>query len=222
MGALAHVLEANGLSTVALFPTEDIPARMRPPRALVARFPLGRPLGRPGDPAFQKAVLMAAFGLLAAPSGPCQATFPETICDEAATALSCPLPPRHDSSLPAPVDEALALRAAVARAAGNGVEAPRAEVVADALAGFDRVARGTPFEDAGLPDDLLGASRAVLTYYELAAIGLSGHVPAARQAETWYVKDTAAGATMRQARDQLRQAGAPRRLWYYLLPSTQP
>lgn len=221
MGALCHVLEAAGLATVGLFPTADIPQRMAPPRALVARFPLGRPLGRPDDPAFQTAVLTAALDLLRAGSGPVMATYPEIIVDEATASLSCPVPPRHDPSLPAAVDEALALRAAAARASGRGIAVADPDSVADALAGFDRVANGAPWKEAGLPRDILGAARSVLGYYQQAAQGLSDHVPGARQAETWYVQHTAAGATMRAARDQLRRQGAPRPLWYYLLPATQ-
>jgi len=221
VGALCHVLEASGLATVGVFPTAHIPERMGPPRALVARFPLGRPLGRPDDQAFQTAVLLAAFDLLRARSGPVMATFPDVIVDEAATSLSCPVPPRHDPSLPAAVDEALALRPAVARASGRGIVVADPDSVADVLAGFDRVAGGVHWKEAGLPRDILGAARAVLGYYQQAAQGLSDHVPGARQAETWYVQDTAAGATMRSARDQLRQQGAPRPLWYYLLPATQ-
>lgn len=130
-------------------------------------------------------------------------------------------PPRHDPSLPAAVDEALALRAAAARASGRGIAVADPDSVADALAGFDRVANGAPWKEAGLPRDILGAARSVLGYYQQAAQGLSDHVPGARQAETWYVQHTAAGATMRAARDQLRQQGAPQPLWYYLLPATQ-
>lgn len=221
MSVLCHVLEAAGLATVGLFPTADIPQRMAPPRALVARFPLGRPLGRPDDPAFQTGVLTAAFDLLRADSGPVVATYPEVIVDEAATSLSCPVPPRHDPSLPAAVDEALALRAAAARASGHGIAVADPDRVADVLAAFDRVANGVPWKEAGLPGDILGAARSVLGYYQQAALGLSGHVPGARQAETWYAQHTAAGATMRAARDQLRRQGAPQPLWYYLLPATQ-
>lgn len=217
MGALCHVLEASGLATVGLFPTADIPERMRPPRALVARFPLGRP----DDQAFQTAMLLAAFDLLRARSGPVMATFPDVIADKADTSVSCPVPPRHDPSLPPAVDEAVALRPAVARASGRGIVVADPHSVADVLAGFDRVSNGVPWKEAGLPRDILGAARAVLGYYQQAAQGLSDHVPGARQAETWYVQHTAAGATMRSARDQLRQQGAPRPLWYYLLLATQ-
>ena len=221
MGALSHILEANGIATVGLYPTEDIPTRMRPPRALVARFPLGRPLGRPNDPAFQTQVLSAALALLQAGRGPVTATFPEIIADQTEAALSCPVPPRYNPDLPATLDEARALRPAFERAGARGISVADPEVVEAALAGFDRVANGVPWKEAGLPRDILGAARAVLGYYQQAALGLSDHVPAARQAESWYVKHTAAGATMRAARDQMKHQGAPRPLWYYLLPATQ-
>ena len=44
--------------------------RMRPPRALVVPFELGRPFGEPGDAQFQRDVLTAALDLLQAPAGP--------------------------------------------------------------------------------------------------------------------------------------------------------
>ncbi|MEM7080874.1 MAG: hypothetical protein AAF513_19830 [Pseudomonadota bacterium] len=43
---------------------------LRPPRALWVSFPLGRPLGVPGDAAFQHRVIAAGLSLLQAPSGP--------------------------------------------------------------------------------------------------------------------------------------------------------
>ncbi len=93
--------------------------------------------------------------------------------------------------------------------------------VEEALAGFQRVADGTPWKEAGLPRDVLHAARAVLGYYQQAALGLVDHVPAARSAETWYATQTAAGRTMRAAQRQLRSQGAPQPMWFYLLPATQ-
>jgi hypothetical protein len=161
VGALCHVLEAAGLATVGLIPTVDIPERMAPPRSLVTCFPLGRPLGRPDDPAFQTGVLLTALDLLGTGSGP--VTEPDS--------------------------------------------------GADLLAGFDRVANAVPWKEARLPRDLLGVARAVLGYCQQAAQGLSDRIPRARQAETWCVQHTAAGATMRAARDELRRQGAPQPLW---------
>ncbi len=194
---------------------------MRPPRSLVARFPLGRPLGHPRDPKFQRGVLSAAFALLSALAGPVTDTFPEVISDQADVALSCPLPPRYDPDLPAALDEARALRSAFERGSSGGFSVAEPDAVEAALSAFDRVAHGTPWKEAGLPRDLPGAARAVLGYYQQAALGLSDCVPAARQAESWYVQHTAAEATMRAARDQLKDQGAPTPLWFYLLPATQ-
>ncbi len=115
MGTLAHVLEAQGLATVMISSVRAQTERLHPPRALHCEFPLGRPLGKPGDPAFQRTVLDAAFALLRAPVGPVLVDFPEAIGDAADEALVCTLPPRLDPTLPAAVDEVLGLRAAYER-----------------------------------------------------------------------------------------------------------
>ncbi len=50
--------------------------QMRPPRFLWVSFELGRPLGVPGDAAFQRRVLLAAPRLLEAECGPVLEDFP--------------------------------------------------------------------------------------------------------------------------------------------------
>ena len=57
-------------------------ASIQPPRSLWVTFPLGRPLGVPGDPAFQHGVIRAALALLETRSGPILADYP---LDEAGT-----------------------------------------------------------------------------------------------------------------------------------------
>src|SRR4030042_1650267 len=70
---------------------------IKPPRALWVPFQLGRPLGAPDDPAFQRRVLEAALGLLEAPKGPVLEDFPEEEPEhDAITVLSCPV--RDDRS----------------------------------------------------------------------------------------------------------------------------
>lgn len=66
---------------------------MKPPRALWVPFELGRPFGAPGNAEFQKAVVVSALELLAAPSGPVMADFPDDAPDSAApaTSLVCPV-----------------------------------------------------------------------------------------------------------------------------------
>ena len=70
MCALAHVIEKAGIATVTLASTLSVAERMKPPRALWADFPLGRPLGHPQDAAFQHDVLRRAFALLDESVGP--------------------------------------------------------------------------------------------------------------------------------------------------------
>ena len=48
---------------------KEVAERMKVPRALHTRFPVGLSLGKPKDPEFQLQVLQAAFGLLEAASG---------------------------------------------------------------------------------------------------------------------------------------------------------
>ena len=67
---------------------------MKPPRALWVPFELGRPLGVPGDAAWQTRVLLAALQLLEAPLGPVLEDFPDdtpTTSDDAPATLVCPI-----------------------------------------------------------------------------------------------------------------------------------
>ena len=51
---------------------------IKPPRALAVPFELGRPLGAPNEPEFQRRVLRECLELLNAESGPVLADFPDT------------------------------------------------------------------------------------------------------------------------------------------------
>jgi hypothetical protein len=65
---------------------------IKPPRALWVSFQLGRPLGAPNDPGFQRRVLLAALKLLNAPSGPVLEDFPEDEPEnDELTVLACPV-----------------------------------------------------------------------------------------------------------------------------------
>ncbi|MEM9560964.1 MAG: selenoprotein B, partial [Actinomycetota bacterium] len=85
------MFEAEGLATIALGSQRNQIAGTAPPRGLWCDFPLGRPLGKPGDPEFQHRVLATAFSLLDA-DGPVFAEFPEAIVDDATEVMACPLP----------------------------------------------------------------------------------------------------------------------------------
>ena len=128
---------------------------MQPPRALFCEFPLGRPLGKPGDAEFQHDVLAQAFAMLDAETGPVLENHPEVIeADE--TPLSCALPPRFDPSLPAAVDEAKGMRKAFDRALQRrGVTSVGRVVDPDGLPGalqiLDDIVNGTHWKEAGIP-----------------------------------------------------------------------
>ena len=66
MSALGHYLEEAGIASVAIALIRPQAEHTRPPRALFVPFELGRPIGPPGDKAFQRRVILAALGLLEA------------------------------------------------------------------------------------------------------------------------------------------------------------
>ncbi len=77
MGGLGHYLESQNLATSGISLIRLHTEKIRPPRALWVPFDLGRPLGPPGDVAFQTRVLRTALELLEAPEGPILADFPD-------------------------------------------------------------------------------------------------------------------------------------------------
>jgi hypothetical protein len=67
---MAHMLEERGLPTVVLALVLPQVEKTRPPRALMLPFMLGRPLGEPNDPPFQRRVLLQALRMLERTDGP--------------------------------------------------------------------------------------------------------------------------------------------------------
>lgn len=197
---------------------------MQPPRALFCEFPLGRPLGKPGDAEFQHDVLARAFAMLDAETGPVLENHPEVIeADE--TPLSCALPPRFDPSLPAAVDEAKGMRKAFDRALQRrGVTSVGRVVDPDGLPGalqiLDDIANGTHWKEAGIPgSNTTALCHDIRTYYEEAALELvDGPSPGGRAAEAWYFESTQAGRTVLAARAAIKEQGAPHPVWFYMAP----
>ena len=225
MSTLAHVFEAAGLATVVLASNRSVVERMHPPRALYCDFPLGRPLGKPGDATFQLDVLVEAFALLDAPSGPALADYPEVVeSDE--EPLACALPPRFDASLPPAVDEAQGLRKAYERGrARRGRTSVGAaitpEQVPDALGALHQIASGaSPWTEVSIPGkNTIAVCNDVRTYYEEAAIELvDGPPPGGRAAEAWYFERTEAGKVVLAARAAMKEQGAPFPFWFYMAP----
>jgi hypothetical protein len=224
VSTLAHVFEAAGLCTIVLSSNRSVVERMKPPRVLHCEFPLGRPLGRPGDSEFQRNVLERALALLDADE-PVLAVHPVTIeSDE--TPMVCSLPPRYDPNLPPAVDEAQGLRAAYDRAVykrgstsvGRVISADQ---VPEALGVLDQWAHGAPWKETPLPDrNPIAVMHDIRTYYEEAGLELvDGPAPGGRAAEAWYFERTEAGKTVMAARAALKEQGAPFPLWFYMAPA---
>jgi D-proline reductase (dithiol) PrdB len=226
VGTLSHVLEAGGIATAGVSLIRGQTERIKPPRALYCEFPLGRPLGKPQDPAFQTQVLDSLLDLLQRDAGPVLEDFPEVIDAEASDSLSCTLPPRFDPELPAAVDEAQALIPAYRRyfddaersSVGRAIEA---EQVPEAVHAFVRISEGTPVDEARLPGNVTDCALDIRAFYEEAAVALSGHVPSARSAENWFFRETQTGMLLKQVQAQLKEQDADKDLWFYLAPLTQ-
>jgi hypothetical protein len=70
VSALGHYLEEEGIASVAIALIRPQAEKTRPPCALWVPFELGRPIGPPSDPAFQKRVILTALGMLVEGGGP--------------------------------------------------------------------------------------------------------------------------------------------------------
>ena len=70
MSALGHYLEEEGIASVAIALIRPQAEHTRPPRALWVPFELGRPIGPPSDPVFQRQVILSALGMLVEGGGP--------------------------------------------------------------------------------------------------------------------------------------------------------
>ncbi len=226
MGTLASILEHAGFATIALSSIRGQIETTAPPRALHCEFPLGRPLGKPNEPEFQRKVITAAFSLLEEPTGPVLVDYPISIEDDADTPLSCPIPPADTSGRNPAAAEALGLLPAWRRTQDNYGRSTvgkvvTAEQVPDMLDLFAQIADGESWKDVGFPGDPTKIAADIKNFYEEAAISLSDTPPSARRAESWFVTETLGGKTIQTARIKMKEADVNFYFWYYLLPMTQ-
>jgi hypothetical protein len=223
VSTLANVFEAAGMATVALGSIRKQIESGAPPRGLWCDFPLGRPLGKPGDPDFQHRVLAAAFALLDSPE-PVLATFDEAISDDGDEMLFCPLPPRQDLDAHPAIDEARGLRAAYDRGVemSDGRFGAGRVVAADdipaAIEAFIRIAEGTDWKEAGIPGRPMRVAHDIRSYYETAALAMVDHAPAAWASTRWFYNATESGKVMMAARTAMQEQDAPQPMWFYLTP----
>ena len=195
-----------------------------PPRGLFCDFPLGRPLGVPGDAMFQRRVIERAFGMLER-TEPAVEDYEVVIEDGDSQPLACPLPARMDPDAHPAIDEAKGLRPAYERAIakyGNRAGAVRlldADAIPAAIESFIRVAEGHPWKQAGIPGIPARVSQDIRGYYEMAAMEVADHTPAAWAGYRWFRDQTKTGEVIRKACDAMRESGAKEPLWRFLMPS---
>lgn len=92
MCAIAYFLESEGIMTTGIALVRENAESMQPPRMLWVTFPLGRPLGKPGDAEFQKRVILGALDLLQRKQGPVLEDYPEDAPEVAGEiAAACPV-----------------------------------------------------------------------------------------------------------------------------------
>jgi len=226
VSTLAHVFEAAGLATVVITPMRFIAEKMKNPRTLYADFPLGWPVGRPLDADFQHRVLKAAFDLLEQPTGPVLEDFPERIESKPGEPLSCPMPARYDPNLHPAVDEAQALRNAYDRAVQKNGRTSVGRVISadqipETLEKFARIADGEAWDEQGFEAPPMMLVHDIRAYYEELAFELADAPVEAYGAERWFYDETEAGKVLIQARRNMRQAGAPHPLWFYMAPGSR-
>ncbi len=223
MSTLAHIFEAEGLATIALGSVRKQIESTSPPRGLLCDFPLGRPLGKPGDAAFQHRVLSHAFSLLESSEAVLE-EFPEAIEDDSFEVLACPLPARSNENLHPVIDELRGLRPAYDRAIskyGNRAGTGRTigvDELEGAIEALLRVSDGMPWKQAGIPGIPSRVAQDIRAYYEMAALGLSDHIPSAWAGTNWFFNETETGKLVLAARVSMRDAGEKRPIWFYMAP----
>ena len=220
------MFEAAGLSTVAVVPIRSVAERIRPPRALAVEFPLGLPLGKPGDADFQHRVLDAALSLLEKPTGPVLEDFPEAIRSRDTEPLVCSVPPRYDPDVHPAVDEAQGLRAAYDRAVarnGRTTVGSHASVddIPEAIGRFARIAEGEPWDQVGLDGSAGRVGQDIRSYYEELACELADAPAGPWAVERWFYEQTETGKVLLEARRKMQEAGAPQLAWFLLSPAAR-
>jgi hypothetical protein len=213
VSALGHYLEEEGIPSVAISLIRPQTEHTKPPRALWVPFELGRPFGPPGDPVFQKRVLLAALRLLERDDGP---VLIEDFPDDDPRALPDPAwrPPLRPADAGGPPDslarrleaEIASLREAHARwrerhgystVGLSGLSI--AECGGYIAAWLCRETPASPREGYSAPLLLRFAIDDLKACYLESAAGTGGK-PSSRQLGDWLWNETAAGAGLHALR----------------------
>ncbi len=211
MGGLAVFFEEEGLPTTLISLIREHSEKIAPPRALWVPFELGRPLGAPDKPEFQKRVLISCLELLEADSGPVHTDFPDDAPEaEDITGWACPInlaPP--DEIADTGDDLATALEAEVAQLAtwyDLGLRERKRTAVGISGLEIDQI---VPFVSSFLGDDPAPSPREDMDRVEVlklacddlrafcieAATAQPGHA-SSTDLNNWFWRETVAGKTV--------------------------
>jgi len=223
VGGLAHYLESEGLPTTQISLIRPHTETIRPPRALWVPFELGRPLGEPNDPEFQKRVIRAALDLFERPSGPVLEDFPEDAPSQyhgtGGGTWTCPVSFAREEE--ADARKALALevwqlsswyRMALEKnqrttVGVSGLDIPvAAGLLADAAQGLEVE---NPLPELSWPAVLRLAAEDVKAYYLESIAAQPGGAPTAADMANWFWGHTKAGETLRALKKVALQSEDP-------------
>ncbi|HEV2187689.1 MAG TPA: hypothetical protein VGR70_10815 [Stellaceae bacterium] len=208
MSALGHYLEEERIASVAIALVRPQAENTRPPRALWVPFELGRPIGPPSDPAFQKRVIVTALGMLVEGGGPVRiADFPDDDPREAADPTW--KPPSGSAPAEAFEGEMRALAPLYAQSCTERVRStvglsglPPAEFGAYVAAWLRGDSPASPIEGMS---PLLALRFAIddLKAYALEAAIAGRARPSSQQLGDWLWNRSATGAAIRTLRERL-------------------
>lgn len=197
-------------------------ARMRPPRALLVPFELGRPFGAVQDAGFQGRVLRQALSLAARTDVPVADWFPEDAPAETGAggeAWACPVtfaaPASADPDPGSRLSEEITLlrpwhdRAAEQRGGSAvGISGLEIEEAAQWLTRFlDEIPTQAPAANLSVADAFKLAAEDLKMYYLEAASAQPGG--SSRDLNDWFWNSTAAGGLLQQLRAALKEAQDP-------------
>lgn len=197
-------------------------ARMRPPRALLVPFELGRPFGAAQNAAFQGRVLRRALSLATRTDVPVEDWFPEDAPAEASEdgePWACPVtfapPASAENDQAGRLSEEINLLRpwhdrAVEQRGGSavGISGMAVEEAAQWLTRFlDEIPTEAPAANLSVADAFKLAAEDLKLYYLEAASAQPGG--SARDLNDWFWNATAAGRLLQQLRAALKDAEDP-------------
>ena len=222
MSALGHYLEAEGIATVSISLVREHTEQMNPPRALWVPFELGRPLGEPGDAAFQKRVLDSALSLLAKTDGPMLVDFPDDAPSHSgngegetwACPVSFPQAAAEETPLAALKREIASLQPwfDLGRERRGrttfGLSGLSLEALAENLVGYAERGADHPNPIAGLSDadGFKHVNDDIQAFYQEAATAQPGHGGSHADVLDWFWGGTEAGRLLLASRDAIRES----------------